>query len=118
MSELIDRRVVIYALDRTKENAIENLDGRFQRTVLKMLNVLISIVNSLPAYNSNPNWISCKEQLPKAQGEVLLTYHDEVTIGWLYEDGTWAIYEGESNAQADEVVAWMPLPEPYKGVTE
>ena len=26
----------------------------------------------------------------------------------------WFIHEGATNAETDEIVAWMPLPEPYE----
>lgn len=64
-----------------------------------------------------PRWIPCSERLPEKNEEVLLTYADRPTIGWLNDDGMWSIYEGEANAEADEVTAWMQLPRPYEEVT-
>lgn len=65
---------------------------------------------------SAQQWIPCSERLPEKSGRYLVTntrlgafevtwnifYNGkgEAQEGWLYEDGT---------------IAWMPLPEPYKG---
>ena len=65
-----------------------------------------------------PHWIPTSERLPKISEDVLLSYFDEVTIGWLNSDGSLSIFDGQECVGADEVSAWMPLPEPYKGVTE
>ena len=73
-----------------------------------------------------PQWIPCSERLPK-KGEIVLVWmenrcefgrisderFDSDGIGWewLQESGAdyWADYWGE------KIVAWMPLPQPYKG---
>ena len=86
----------------------------------------------------NEKWIPCSERLPDTEKEVMITlthtYEDGYKqrsvarylrfengeahwcdnrygyIGWdKYSDG----YTGTSNYK---VTAWMPLPEPYKGV--
>ena len=65
-----------------------------------------------------PHWIPVTERLPEDERNILITYYDDITIGWYRKsENTWMIYEGEGNAEPDEVTAWMPLPEPYKGVT-
>ena len=68
------------------------------------------------AFNSlyEPHWIPMKERLPKEKGEYLCQEEQ----GFLYVD-TW---DGEYwECAADNfgiVIAWQPLPEPFKGVTE
>ena len=62
--------------------------------------------------SNEPHWIPCSEELPKVKQKVLVQYadgsmatkrcNDAGHLAWFY-----------SNA-----VAWMPAPEPYKGVTE
>lgn len=59
-------------------------------------------------------WIPCSERLPDVDVEVLTTTDwSEVLIAWHRKDGTW---ETEDYILAnDEILAWMPLPTPYKG---
>ena len=53
------------------------------------------------------HWIPCEERLPKNDEKVLVTVKNgEVLFG---------NYHGKHWAYGSKVVAWMPLPEPYKG---
>jgi len=65
-----------------------------------------------------PHWILVTERLPEVGKNVLLSYFDEITIGWLNNGGLWSIYDGWKCVNADEISAWMPLPEPYKLMTK
>ena len=80
---------------------------------------------------SAPQWIPCSERLPCEDGRYLVFY-------WLMKDMPWIsvmyygkptfpekdhscfyVSDGEyGDVEYDDIVAWMPLPEPYKGVTE
>lgn len=67
-------------------------------------------------------WIPCSERLPK---------HDVTVLVWLYENYylaelrlidrvlCWAFDEFDlSDDEFDDVIAWMPLPEPYQEVSD
>ena len=66
-------------------------------------------------------WIPCSERLPKEKARVL-TYDTmgDVVFGQ-YDKGKW-YWEAEACAdywaKNDGVIAWMPLPTPYKGGAE
>lgn len=65
-------------------------------------------------------WIPCSERLPENDKSVLATTAwGEVTIAErIYppiNDTCWFIHDGNTNATIDDVIAWMPLPEPYEG---
>lgn len=92
-------------------------------------------INSLPS--AQPQWISVTERLPEEDVEVLITYRykegegdtshahiDITTYGQMYFGGNkvgdhkhWR-QPFEYFTSNYEVVAWMPLPEPWKGEQE
>ena len=85
----------IYPMQKFEEDAIE--------TVLDAL----------------PRWIPCSERLPKEEGFYLVTlgykHGAETNIRYFkIENGKryWSLWGHEN------ITAWMPKPEPYKGVTE
>ena len=70
-----------------------------------------------------PHWIPVTERLPKSKEEdleyptVLICFeNEEIMLGCFYEStkewGTGEYFDKKCNP-----IAWMPLPEPYKGVT-
>lgn len=69
-------------------------------------------------------WIPCEERLPEDDTLMLVNYIDErpdamdIWIGWHEAENVWYI-DGEEHSRehGNEVIAWMPLPEPYKGDT-
>ena len=72
---------------------------------------LEEIINNQPTIEI-PGWIPCKERLPEESGEYYITIDygsiHSTDLSWFYpKDQTWSY----KNAN---VIAWMPLPEPYK----
>lgn len=63
-------------------------------------------------------WIPCSERLPKNDGYYLITLSDNSLDVAYYEIGT-NLSQWHCGAFEDgRVIAWMPLPEPYKEQTE
>ena len=80
-----------------------------------------SIVQAIPS--AEPEWIPVSES-PKEECQKVLIweryyshkrerYVADYNFGWLYKDNWMCEGGGES-----EVIAWMPLPEPWKGESE
>ena len=70
-----------------------------------------------------PHWIPVTERLPESKEEdleyptVIIDLDGEVALGCYYESTReWGM--GEYFDQKCFPIAWMPLPEPYKGVTD
>lgn len=99
-------------------------DGFFTlgRVECKQCRVMLTAlpINAIEAWNTRADgWIPCSERLPEIDEEVLVTNGgvmcvrsltntiDEELV-WDDEYGQWEDFE--------EFIAWMPLPEPYKGV--
>ena len=82
----------------------------------------ISILEELPSAQPEQRWTPVSEGLPKENKTVIAStlygvfpeakYTKEYGWEWAYEAGAdyWEEIEG--------VIAWMPLPEPYKGEKE
>ena len=67
----------------------------------------------LDALSAVQRWIPCSERLPDVDVEVLATVDwSDVLIAWLKKDGTWET--DEYILANDEILAWMPLPKPYR----
>ena len=80
------------------------------------------------ALQNVPHWIPCSERLPETTDAVLTTYivNGDRSRRYVEESSYYGDYESWSSPWDEyrvagtsiEVIAWMPLPEPYKGVTE
>ena len=69
----------------------------------------------LKALDEQPRWIATSERLPEKDTYVLATTRwEEITIAEMYSENDWFIHEGATNVETDEIIAWMPMPEPYK----
>lgn len=57
-------------------------------------------------------WIPVSERLPEKDDLVLVTVWNDVVIAWRNRYGGWE--SAEDMYEKGDVIAWMPLPEPYK----
>ena len=80
------------------------------------------LIKDEPTIEPEPHWIPCSERLPHGSCSDLVnvSIHDDsgdtpfdyTSCGWITTDGEYWIVDNEIN---NHVVAWMPLPECYKG---
>lgn len=59
-----------------------------------------------------PQWIPCSERLPEVGKQCLLTVHE---IGWNCTEYNRVIIGIYSDNYKNHILAWMPLPDPWKG---
>ena len=81
------------------------------------LNVLTEVrdkVRELPSViPQKPRWIPVTERLPEESNEYLVsTVWEDVTTDYFRTDSGWMTFEKK------EILAWMPLPQPYRGESE
>ena len=96
--------------DSTIQNSLENF-------LKAITNEAIEIVKQ-EAERYNNGWIPCSEKLPDVRQDVLVTVK---YTGFMGMHGYW-IKTGHMEAENDwwgdcaggEVIAWQPLPEPFK----
>ena len=108
MSDLISREALL-------EEIKENHWGWFSR---EMLLLMLENQPSVTDTNVGSKWIPCSERLPEEDGEYLawIRYdgHEFMTIEDFECSGLLAQWNFKGRND-DEVIAWMPLPEAYKG---
>ena len=88
------------------------------------------VIEHLKQMPSASQWIPCSERLPAEKQDVLMMFKGNMAVGFwedILGDGNpvWYAYSGDGwftdteDVDSDGVpLAWMPLPEPYKGETE
>ena len=76
---------------------------------LKVIEHLKKMPSELPS--AEAGWIPCSERLPEVGEICLLTVRE---YGWNCKDYTRVIIGEYSDNYADHILAWMPLPKPYR----
>lgn len=72
--------------------------------------VRVDEIIALPSVTPKTGWIPVSERLPRDSGYYLTTtMYDKVYCDY---------WEGERFNRTEAVIAWMPLPEPYKAESE
>lgn len=103
----------------TREEAIEIIEcgdisnrwGKDGEEVEKM---------AIKALEQEPEWIPVSERVPE-DGEEVLCFLDSEEMAVLFRRNDWGQYEWVDGGFATgsyDVIAWMPLPEPYKSERE
>ena len=80
----------------------------------------VEAIEGVPSAQPEQHWIPCSDRLPNSRETVIVSIRDETgdtrydytAHGWLTTDKEYWIVDDEIN---NYVIAWMPLPEPYKG---
>lgn len=116
MSELISRQKLIEELENT------SLDVELwtsmkpheivSATIEAYLDHAIKIIKSQPPADQ---WIPCSERLPQDEQDVIGTT-DEGIVEKVWFNKHSKTWYGSPFTRRKTVTAWMPLPEPYKGV--
>ena len=117
-NDCVSRQAAIDALHRY-------FDGMLETDTWSPCDVY-GLIEILPSAQPESPWIPCSERLPELDnsysnskeylvqwdnGRIDITRYSNVNIFWQNET-TEPYWKGE---QYSKVVAWMPLPEPYKG---
>jgi len=90
-----------------------------------VLNEVSEIISNLPHVNDE-RWIPCSEKMPADGGTFLVSCEEEMASGYVckYVEKVGLIhcnglewFEGTERFEDEyrKVIAWMPVPEPYKG---
>lgn len=76
---------------------------------------------AIKALEQEPRWVPVTERLPEESDDYLVTNGDvDVETAYFAHPKDYAISNGEWREiwYEDDVIAWMPLPQPYKAGSE
>ncbi len=105
-----------------RDKAIETVLDLHADHRVSWKDAVIDTLAAMPSAQPKPQWIPCSERLPHGSCSDLVnvSIHDDsgdtpfdyTSCGWVTTDGEYWIVDNEIN---NHVVAWMPLPEPWRG---
>lgn len=117
MSDLISRQDAIDAIHKSTEkyNYFMGMENYTDEDA-------VEAINTVPASQviSDVEWIPVTEALPINDADVIVSVLDDsgdtpyrfTSVGWCTPDGQYWVVNNEI---CYGVIAWMPLPEPYRG---
>ena len=107
----------------SRDDAIEAVIAQRHKAELSDYNFALGLaedaIRHLPSAEAVQGWIPCSERLPKRDELVLVTYKttDRIHLCKYIDDGSenpWWSYIDDCCAWNNVVLAWMPLPKPYR----
>ena len=115
MSDLISRQAAIDAFGLSEKTRKYGGDHSGYGTMM-----LYEIQDTLESLSPAQQWIPCSERMPQTNVSILYCTTTGTVGEGRYEGHNgihevWKMYAICGTHWDDEVVAWMPLPEPYKG---
>ncbi len=131
---MIDEKKLIEALYSRKlshENDFEKFSDSVeaQLAIARVIDELDHVVEIVKAQPKVDEWILCSERLPEDGEEVQVWFeyfrygeynclYQTHGISWAW-DGEWSGFvNGSSGWYKLRIIAWQPLPEPYRGEEE
>lgn len=101
------------SLQKHLKHAEDNGNELFDFGLKSQLAMLKSIISCIAKQPQTDKWVPCNDRLPEDKRTVLMCGDAGwIKTGW-YDRGCW--WMGFSLADIkDDVIAWQPLPEPYK----
>ena len=115
MNDLISRQAAIDALAKNMPSlTTPDGCGQFDHDIYVTDEAYVDcmqIIHDMQSAQPEQRWIPVSERLPEAGKYVLRTIRK---FGWQGEE-YWSVDIGPYNTNDGSIIAWMPLPEPYKG---
>lgn len=86
----------------------------------RVIEIIRSHMDEVNDTNVPSNWIPCSERLPEEGIYVMCCFDDgSVDVLWQkWQEDEALLFYADFDNQIRKVIAWQPLPEPYKGGKE
>lgn len=87
---------------------------------------LVGWLKELKQLREQTRWIPVSERLPEEDGQYIITvkykheegYEDIYVEHGEWDNGKWDMFGFGHCGEVEKILAWMPLPEPYKAESE
>lgn len=121
--DLISRQDAIKEVSKYV-HSVDMIIGNGTLSMAGCIDTAEEILEGLPSMELEPHWIPCSERLPEENGQYLITikykhvndsYEDVYAEHGEWLDGKWDMFCFGHCGEVEDIIAWMPLPEPYKG---
>lgn len=117
MSDLIDRQEIYHEMTVKSMELFEK--GLAWHEFRRGFDFAMEFVQEAPSTEPEQKWIPVTERLPKVRTDVLLAFEKNMAVGF-YSYDCWNVNTGNGFytgvfTDEDKPIAWMPLPESYKG---
>ena len=118
--DLISRQAILDAVDgvtwyhQNKDGEMVHGANSDEHQAWYKADDIYKAIKSVP---SAQQWIPCSTEMPPTGKDVLVTLEGgTVTDGerWEPQEGKWFLFGGGVNGLDEDVIAWMPLPAPYR----
>lgn len=108
MSDMIRRQDAIDACRSVADNINSPTDQQIGAEYC------LDLIKEIPYTESERKWIPVTESLLEDGERVLITHKGGVSFGW-YNGSYWERGAPTNHRPLQTVIAWMHLPEPYRG---
>lgn len=121
--DLISRQDAIKEVSKYV-HSVDMIIGNGTLSMAGCMDAAEEILEGLTSIESEHKWIPCSERLPEENGQYLITikykhvndsYEDVYAEHGEWLDGKWDMFCFGHCGEVEDIIAWMPLPEPYKG---
>ena len=116
IERLEEKSFIVQCADNRYHNFI-NID-KIKNTINQLAEEFATDINvgrkNQDSTKNNQGWILCSERLPESKVDVLVWKDNMYSVAWYQELTKYWLSNDFSANESKNVIAWQPLPEPYK----